>query len=92
MWCAPLSTPRGMGPHQSDRHKGQPGSNVIMLGVLHVSFILEVRDISTPSPWRQFNTTQHKECALSGPLSWCSLTGNLALCSRSKCLSRLSGT
>ena len=40
-----------MEPHQSDGHKGQPGSNVVMLGVLHVISILEVRDISTPSPY-----------------------------------------
>ena len=91
MWCATLSTPRGMGPHQSDRHKGQPGSNVIMLGVLHVISILEVRAISTPSPWRQFCKSQYKKYALSGPLSYCPLTKNRAICSCSNLLSRLSG-
>ena len=49
---------QGMGPHQSDGQKGQPGSNVVMLGVLHVISIWEILDISTPSPWKWFNISQ----------------------------------
>ena len=49
---------QGMGPHQRDRPKGQPGCNVVMLGVLHIVSILEVRDIPTPSPWKCFNISQ----------------------------------